>query len=190
MPSSSTASGRGCGAAAASLPVSPLLAGDLLTMFPETGHVPATELGREQTPRPSKPGASPPAASDPHTVKIVNVFHFKQELNLEILWFHGASFPTLSWSYPSALQIPLLSLLVKTWLSSPSWKQDEPRGTKVAIGSVLLWFQHSPSFQDSRGNRRFWMLDVGRNQCHWSHGCAASSYTTHRLEFLLAQRID
>jgi len=43
--------------------------------------------------------------------KITNIFHFQPELNLEVLWLQGASFPTLSWS---DLHIPPLSSLIKT----------------------------------------------------------------------------
>lgn len=42
--------------------------------------------------------------------KITNIFHFKAQLNIQVLWLQAASFPTLSWS---DFQIPLMSLLVK-----------------------------------------------------------------------------
>lgn len=64
----------------------------------------AEQTGAEQTCR-------SPNSSVLRKRKIPNIFHFKLELNLEVLWLQGPSFPTLSWS---DLQIPLLSWLVKT----------------------------------------------------------------------------
>lgn len=68
------------------------------------GRLAAERTGAEQT-------CGSPNSSDLRKGKITNIFHFKLELNLEVLWLQDASFPTLSWSN---LQIPPLSLLVKT----------------------------------------------------------------------------
>ena len=148
MPSSFIDSERGkglccCpGAAAASLPSSPVPAGagwgeavsparDKLAVQPlgrgrgwhvpphGTGPVGAGRRGRwpqlplerhaaEQTGAEQTCGS--PNSSDLRKDKITNIFHSKLQLNLEVLWLQGTSFPTLSWS---DLQIPPLSSLVK-----------------------------------------------------------------------------
>lgn len=63
--------------------------------------------GRRERSRP----AGPPNSPDLCKGKITNIFHFKLQLNVEVLWLQGASFPTLSWS---DFQVPPLSSLVKT----------------------------------------------------------------------------
>lgn len=88
------------------------------------------------------------STSDLSNGKITNIFHFKVQLNIEVLWLQDASFPTVSWS---DLQIPLMSLLVKMWLSSPIWKSGGPCSSSGQLPLAMSYVSISHQLEAPEG---------------------------------------